>query len=88
MFDGKTIIEKPLKVKLLISNFLKSSVIMNTRERIYLIFFLSIGIILLLIAIVQLQALFYDQISNYASDPLIRSFLTPYIAGFPSPFSG
>ncbi|MFW9852371.1 MAG: hypothetical protein ACFFDS_05485 [Candidatus Thorarchaeota archaeon] len=61
---------------------------MNTRERIYLTFFLSIGIILLLIAIVMSQTTYYEQISNFVLNTDIRNFLTPYLAGFPTPFGG
>ncbi len=57
---------------------------MNTRARIYLIFFLSIGLIFLLIAIVQ-QATLYDTINTF-TETQVKDFLNTYVAGFPRPW--
>ncbi|MHA1200496.1 MAG: hypothetical protein ACTSQF_14335 [Candidatus Heimdallarchaeaceae archaeon] len=58
---------------------------MNARARIFLIFFMSIGIIFLIIAIVQHQAWFYEQISLF-SEGNMKSFLDAYISGIPKPW--
>jgi hypothetical protein len=60
---------------------------MNARNRIYLIFFLAIGIIFLIIAIVQSQILWYEQISSF-TDFVIKDFLGAYVSGFPNPITG
>ena len=59
---------------------------MNTRARIYLIFFLSIGIIFLLIAIVHQQADLYETISTF-TETQVKDFLNTYVAGFPRPWA-
>ncbi|MCG3223499.1 MAG: hypothetical protein H7647_03465 [Candidatus Heimdallarchaeota archaeon] len=61
-----------------------SSVIMNTRSRIYVIFFLSIGLIFLLIAIVQNQIDHYAAIQTFTQANII-DFLDTYTTGFPRP---
>ncbi len=58
---------------------------MNARARIFLIFFISIGIIFLIIAIVQYQSLIYDHISHFTEIEL-KSFLDTYISGIPKPW--
>jgi len=58
---------------------------MNTRARIYLIFFLSIGIIFLLIAIVHQQVSLYETISTF-TETQVKDFLNTYVAGFPRPW--
>ena len=60
---------------------------MNARNRIYLIFFLAIGIIFLIIAIVQGQIVRYTEISSF-TDFLIKDFLSAYVTGFPNPITG
>lgn len=59
---------------------------MNTRARIYMIFFLSIGIIFLLIAIVHQQATFYETINTF-TETQVKDFLNTYVAGFPRPWA-
>ncbi|MCG3215555.1 MAG: hypothetical protein KAS63_02480 [Candidatus Heimdallarchaeota archaeon] len=60
---------------------------MNTRHRIYLIFFLSIGIIFLIIALVQNQHIAgYDIFSNFTSEQ-VQDFLNTYTTGFPRPWA-
>ncbi|MHA2357233.1 MAG: hypothetical protein ACXABK_00505 [Candidatus Heimdallarchaeaceae archaeon] len=60
---------------------------MNTRARIFLIFFLSIGIILLLIAIVQStqQIGLYQEIATFTEDQ-VQNLIDTYTAGFPKPW--
>ena len=58
---------------------------MNARARIFLIFFISIGIIFLIIAIVQHQSWFYEQITLFTEDNM-KSFLDTYVSGFPKPW--
>jgi len=60
---------------------------MNARNRIYLIFFLAIGIIFLIIAIVQGQIVRYTEISSF-TDFFIKDFLSAYVTGFPNPITG
>ena len=60
---------------------------MNARNRIYVIFFLAIGIIFLIIAIVQGQILRYEAISSF-TDFVMRDFLSTYVTGFPNPITG
>ncbi|MCG3226377.1 MAG: hypothetical protein H7645_05600 [Candidatus Heimdallarchaeota archaeon] len=59
---------------------------MNTRARIYLIFFLSIGIIFLLIAIVHQQVNLYETINTF-TETQVKDFLNTYVAGFPRPWA-
>jgi len=58
---------------------------MNARARIFLIFFISIGIIFLIIAIVQHQAWYYDQLPLF-SEGNMKDFLEAYISGIPKPW--
>jgi len=60
---------------------------MNTRARIFLIFFLSIGIILLIIAIVQStqQIGLYQDIATFTEDQ-VKDLIGTYTAGFPKPW--
>ncbi|MCE7741981.1 MAG: hypothetical protein GOP50_05940 [Candidatus Heimdallarchaeota archaeon] len=58
---------------------------MNARARIFLIFFMSIGIIFLIIAIVQHQALYYDSFSLF-SEAKLKDFLDVYVSGIPKPW--
>lgn len=58
---------------------------MNARARIFLIFFISIGIIFLIIAIVQHQTLYYESITHFTQDKM-KDFLDAYVSGFPKPW--
>lgn len=58
---------------------------MNARARIFLIFFISIGIIFLIIAIVQAQFSDYAKISLFTENDM-KSFLEAYLSGIPKPW--
>jgi len=65
---------------------LKSLVTMSARSRINLLFFLSIGIIFLIIAIVVPEQMgMYELISDF-NDELVKDFLSAYLNGFPHPW--
>ncbi|MHA1406920.1 MAG: hypothetical protein ACTSSG_06020 [Candidatus Heimdallarchaeaceae archaeon] len=56
---------------------------MNTRHRIYLVFFLALGIIFLLIAIVH-QQLDHYLLRNFTENQ-VKDILDTYTTGFPRP---
>ncbi len=60
---------------------------MSARSRINLLFFLSIGIIFLIIAIVVPEQMgMYELISDF-NDKSVKDFLSAYLNGFPHPWS-
>ncbi|MHA1853979.1 MAG: hypothetical protein ACTSUF_10805 [Candidatus Heimdallarchaeaceae archaeon] len=59
---------------------------MNTRYRIYLIFFLSIGIVFLLIGIVKgIEQHHLQDLLSFTNEQ-VRDFLNAYYHGFPKPW--
>lgn len=65
---------------------MKSLVTMSARSRINLLFFLSIGVIFLIIAIVVPEQMgMYKLISDF-NDELVKDFLKAYLNGFPHPW--